>query len=483
MNHQKVVGQPGVEALPTPASPWQVLGITSLAVFAVLLDALVLFVAFPAIQRSFSAVSSAELSWVLNAYTIVYGALLVPAGRLADLVGRKKVFLAGATVFTLASVLCGLAFSPTWLITMRVIQAVGGAMLTPSSLALTLAAFPQEKRAIAVTLWAAVGALAVVIGPPLGSAIVQTAGWPGIFYLNLPIGLAAVWLGWTKIDESRDESSGALPDALGIGLLIAGVALVAFGLVQSEAWGWRNSYIAGSVVGGLVLLGAFIRRSLHSPSPALDLSLFQNGNFRLANLALFIFSIAFTAMFFGSVFFLTRIWDYSLLQTGLAMTPGPLMVVVFAPIAGRIASVRGHRVLLAPGGLLYAAGALALGELAGPQPQYLTLWLPAMLLLGVGVALVLPVLSSAAVQELPLAKLAVGSGVNQAIRQFATVLGVSLVFALLGRTPDSVSGFDWIFSLMVSGGVLVSLISLGINTKPGLKLNEKELTSKQYSVS
>jgi EmrB/QacA subfamily drug resistance transporter len=472
MNNQKAVRQPGVGARSYPTSPWRVLGITSLAVFAVLLDALVLFVAFPAIQGSFSAVSSAELSWVLNAYTIVYGALLVPAGRLADLVGRKKVFLAGATVFTAASVLCGLAFSPVWLIAMRVLQAIGGAMLTPTSLALTLAAFPQEKRAIAVTLWAAVGALAVVVGPPLGSAIVQTAGWPGIFYLNLPIGLATVWLGRTMIRESRDESSGAMPDALGILLLIAGAALVAFGIVQSEAWGWRNGYIVGSVVLGLVILGAFIGQSLRSPAPALDLTLFQNGNFRLANLALFIFSIAFTAMFFSFVFFLTRVWGYSLLQTGLAVTPGPLMVVIFAPIAGRIVSARGHRVLLVPGGLLYATGALLLVLVAGPQPQFLAVWLPAMLLIGLGVALVLPVLGSAAVQELPPAKLAVGSGVNQAIRQFATVLGVSLVFALLGRAPDTVTVFDRVFMLMITGGVLVSLIGLGINTKPGQKISE-----------
>src|SRR5262245_5231263 len=185
------------------ASPWTILGVTSLAVFAVMLDALVLFVAFPAIQRGFSTVSGAQLSWVLNAYTIVYGALLVPMGRLADLVGRKKVFLAGATLFTLASVLCGLAISPAWLIATRVVQAVGGAMLTPTSLALTLAAFPQAQRAIAVTLWGAVGALAVVTGPPLGAFIVQTLGWPGIFFLNLPIGLVAVLLGRAIIPESR----------------------------------------------------------------------------------------------------------------------------------------------------------------------------------------------------------------------------------------------------------------------------------------
>src|SRR5262249_46744332 len=188
------------------ASPWAILAVTSLAVFAVMLDALVLFVAFPSIERSFSAVSSAELSWVLNGYTIVYAALLVPAGRFADRVGRKRVFLAGATLFTLASVLCTLAAAPAWLIAARMVQAAGGAVLAPTSLAVTLAAFARERRSVAVALWGAVGALAVLAGPPLGSLVVQLAGWPGIFLLNLPVGLAALLIGRAIIPESRDET-------------------------------------------------------------------------------------------------------------------------------------------------------------------------------------------------------------------------------------------------------------------------------------
>jgi EmrB/QacA subfamily drug resistance transporter len=448
------------------ASPWAILGVTSLAVFAVMLDALVLFVAFPAIQRGFGAASGVQLSWVLNAYTIVYGALLVPMGRFADLAGRKRLFLAGAGIFTLASVLCGLAPSPAWLIAARVVQAAGGAMLTPTSLALTLAAFPQEQRAIAVTLWGAVGALAVVAGPPLGSLIVQTIGWPGIFFLNLPIGAAAVLLGRRIIRESRDETSGAFPDALGVVLLIVGAALLALGIVQSNAWGWGDRYVYGALAGGLVVLGAFIARSARVAAPALDLTLFRERTFRLANVAMFVFSVAFTAMFFGSIQFLTRVWGYTLVQAGLALMPGPLMVVVFAPIAGRIAAARGHRVLLVPGGLLYATGALVLALFGTSLPQFLAVWLPAMLLLGLGVALVMPVLSSAAVQSLPPAKLAVGSGVNQAIRQFGTVLGVSLTFALLGPAPEGAAPFSSIFLLMILGGLSVSLLSTGIDTRP-----------------
>lgn len=452
--------------IPKLVSPWAILAVTSLAVFAVMLDTLVLFVAFPAIQHSFSAVSSSQLSWVLNAYTIVYGALLVPAGRFADLIGRKKIFLAGATLFTLASVLCGFATTPEWLILARVLQAAGGAMLTPTSLALTLAAFPQAKRTVAVTLWGAVGALAVVVGPPLGSLLVQNVGWPGIFFLNLPVGLAAVLIGRVIITESRDESSGTFPDVLGVLLLIAGVALIAFGIVQSEAWGWQSVYIWGTLVLGAITLTAFGLRSARVTSPALDLTLFQDRTFRLANSAMFLFSIAFSAMFLGYIFFLTRMWGYTLVQAGLALMASPLMVVIFAPIAGRIAARRGHRILLVPGGICYATGALLLAVRLTSEPQFLAIWLPSMLLIGFGVALILPVLSSAAVQQLPAQKLAVGSGVNQAIRQFGSVLGVSLTFILLGAAPDQMVLFQHVFELMMAGGLSVSLLGLWIDTRP-----------------
>src|SRR5712692_6938221 len=171
---------------------WRTLGWTSLAVFMALLDSTILFVAFPSIRRSFPGASIADLSWILNAYTIVYAALLVPAGRLADRVGRRRVFLIGVAVFTLGSLACAVAPTPALIVAGRVCQAVGGAMLTPSSLALVLAGFPRSKRSLAVSLWAAVGALAAAIGPSVGSAIIQFGGWRWAFLLNLPIGAAAV---------------------------------------------------------------------------------------------------------------------------------------------------------------------------------------------------------------------------------------------------------------------------------------------------
>lgn len=451
---------------PTIRSPWLVFAITCLAVFAVMLDSLVLLVAFQAIQASFASVDVAQLSWVLNAYTIVYGALLVPAGSLADRFGRRRMFLLGAVIFTLASLLCGMASEISWLIGFRALQALGGALLSPAALALVLAAFPIARRTLAVSLWGAVGALAVVAGPPLGSWVVQVFGWPGIFFLNLPIGLLTVGLGWRVIAESRDMSATGWPDLLGVALLCLSAGLLTVGLVQGEHWGWQSPATVAALCAGLVVLGLFLRRSQLVAQPALDLRLFHERNFRLVNLANVLFGIAFTAMFFGSIQFLTRVWDYSLLQAGLAITPGPLMVVLGAPLAGRLATRWGQRILLIPGGLFYTAGAFLLLVGAGSYPQFLSVWLPAMLLSGLGVALIIPLLSSVAVQHLTPDQLAGGSGVFQALRQFASVIGVTLSVLLLGATPATAQAFTPIFALMMAGGLGVTLMSFGLATAP-----------------
>ena len=244
----------------TPSSSaWRTLALTSVAVFVVSLDGTVLFVAFPAIRATFAHVSAAQLSWVLNAYTIVFGALLVPAGRIADRVGRKRIFLLGLALFSAASTLCGVAPSAGILIAARALQAVGAALLLPSSLALVLHAFPAERRASAVALWGAVGALAAAIGPSLGSLIIQSWGWRWVFYINVPVGIAAVVRGNKLLRESRDEAASELPDLSGLVLLIAGVALIALGIVEGGGWGLLDPRTLASLIGGALLFAGFIR--------------------------------------------------------------------------------------------------------------------------------------------------------------------------------------------------------------------------------
>ena len=473
------------QSVPKQLSPWSVLGITSLAVFAASLDATILFVAFPDIQQTFSAVSAEQLSWVLNAYTIVYAALLVPAGRIADIFGRRSLFMAGVALFTSASVLCGLATSPALLIGARVLQAVGGAMLTPASLALILAAFPLEKRASAVSVWGAVGALAAAVGPSLGAALIAAGSWRWAFFINLPVGLVALYLSARILTKSPRQLASSLPDLFGSLLLIVSVGLVALGVVQSDARGWGDVRTWGTLALGTVLLTTFVARSSRVASPALDVSLFEDPNYRYANLATFVFGVAFAALFFGFIFFLTRIWDYSILQAGLAITPGPLVVIPVAVIGGRVADRRGHRALLVLGGVIFAFGGALLYLFATPTPAFWGLWLPVALITGVGVGLLLPVLSAAAVASLPPERFGVGSAVNQAMRQLGSVLGVALVVALLAASLPTAPllAFDRIFLVLMVGGVLTSLISLGVRTKgaPGTARLESRTLGKQHA--
>lgn len=431
--------------------------------FAVFLDTTVLFVAFPDITRSFPTVSTASLSWVLNAYTILFAALLIPAGRLADRVGRRRMFLGAVIVFTVASAICGIAPNPELLILARALQAAGAACMIPASLALVLRAFPRERVPAAVALWAAVGALAGAIGPSLGSALVRASGWRLVFFINVPVGVVSVVLGRRILSESKEANPGPVPDPLGVVVLVAGVGLLALAVVQGNDWSWSSPPTLGSIAGGLALVGAFVVRCARVPHPVLDLDLFRSRNFRFANLGTAGFMIGFNASFFGNVLFLTQVWHYSIMRAGLAVTPGPLVVAVVAPFAGRYAGRVGQRRLLLPGGLIYASGALWLISRAGLSSHYLSTWLPGSLLTGLGVALVLPQLSSTAVQSLPPDRFASGAAVNQSIRQIGGTMGVALVVAVLGSGGADVLGrFHWIWAIVALSGVVASLSSLAI---------------------
>lgn len=439
----------------------------SLAVFAVFLDTTVLFVAFPDIVASFDSVPASQLSWVLNAYTIVLAALLVPAGKLADRIGHKRAFLIGSAVFTIASVACGLAPTAPLLIAFRIVQAVGGAMLIPSSFALILRAFPSAKIPVAVALWGATGAVAGAVGPTMGAALVEWADWRWVFLINLPIGAFTVWIGRRTLRESNDPLS-VVPAPLGVVLIIAAAALVAFGLVQSESWGWLDARTVGSITVGLILLGAFVVHQRTTAAPAVDLTLFEARDFRWGNLATFAFGTAFTAMFLSSILFLTEVWDYSILRAGFAVAPGPALVAVLAPRFGALAGRIGQRPLLLWGGGAFAVGGVWRLLALDGTPAYLLDYLPSMLFTGVGVALCLPQLSSVVAQSLPPNRLGVGGGVNQAIRQFGGTFGVALTIAFVA-TPDSLddalSNFDLVWWLLIVGGLTTTALSVPLTRK------------------
>src|SRR3954453_17855618 len=339
-----------------PPRPSLVLAVVSAAVFMASLDLFVVNVAFPDIEQQFGGTSLANLSWVLNGYTIVFASLLVPLGRAADRLGRNRFFIGGLLLFVLSSALAATAPSVEALVAARVVQAVGAAALMPTSLALLLAEIPLQKRAGAIGIWAATGGIAAAAGPPLGGLLVE-ASWRWVFLINLPIGWAAAVAAARGLRKSSDPQQARGADGLGAALLTAAVALLALGLVKAPDWGWGNGRTIGVLLASLLALIAFTARSSRHPSPVVELPMLRVRSFSMAAMAAFLFSAGFGAMLLGGVLFLTQVWDYSVLEAGLAFAPGPLTAAVFALPAGRLSARFSPHVLTTAGCAIFALGA------------------------------------------------------------------------------------------------------------------------------
>lgn len=471
--HAKPSPAPSATPLASPlaspsasSTPWPTFWIACIAVFLVSLDSTMLFAAFGAIKKSFPDSSAADISWVINAYTVVYAAFLIPAGGLADTHGRKKIFLIGVALFLAASVACGLSGSVPWLVAARVAQALGAAMLTPASLSIVLSAFPQSKRAIAVSLWGAVGGFAAAVGPSLGSFVIDTVGWPWAFFLNLPLGALSLWYGAKVLKEAPRSETPRKLDGVGVVLLIVAVGSLALTIVQSESPLWSRTELAFAGALGFVALGSFVAWAKVAPAPLVDLRLFSNRTYSMVNIATLAFGTAFSMMFFSWFFYLTQLWHYSLPQAGLAVTPGPLLVVPVAIVTGRLAARLGHRRFLVGGGIVMTLAALWFMFVPGVQPNYLAHWLPGLLLSGLCVGMVMPSLAASAVNRLPITQYAVGSAVNQAIRQIGSVLGVAITVLLLGHAELQRGDFTMLYTCMAVLASLVAILCVGVDTRP-----------------
>jgi EmrB/QacA subfamily drug resistance transporter len=410
---------------------WKVLIVTSVAVFMGFLDVTIVNVAFPDIEASFSDTSRADLSWVLNAYNIVFAALLVPAGRLADQFGRKRFFFVGTAIFVVASAASGLAPSVEVLIGARVLQAVGAAILVPTSLALLLPEFPPEKRATATAIWGATGAVAAATGPSLGGLLVEWVDWRLVFFVNVPIGLAALIPARALLHETRMEGGRALPDVPGAALLVAGVGALALGIVKGQEWGWGGGRVLASFAVAAVAVVLLVLRSRRHASPVVDLELFRTRSFSVAVLGVSLFAMGFYALLLANVLFTTQVWGWSILTAGFALTPGPLTAAIFSPIGGRLSDRFGQRVVAVPGGVLFALGCLGLAATTGAEAHYATDMLPWMFVTGAGVGLSFAAWSSASVAELPPARFATGSAISVCMRQIGAVLGIAILIAVL----------------------------------------------------
>lgn len=445
------------------AQRWKVLLITSVGLFMASLDLFIVNIAFPALAHDFEGTSLPSLSWVLNAYAIVFAALLVPAGRIADRVGRKRVFVTGLLLFSAASALCALAPSIPFLVAARVLQATGGAMMIPATLGLILPAFPPEQRTLAIGIWSAVGGVAAALGPPIGGLLVQLS-WRWIFVVNVPIGILTALVAVRILDEVREPEDGR-PDLLGAAELALGIGILTLGIVKGPEWGWGDTRTLAAFAGAILLVAAFVHRSAHHHAPVIELPLLRVRSFALANLAALVFFAGFGAMLLSGVLLLTEVWGYSALEAGFALSPGPLMAATFAIPSGRLGGKIGQRPIATAGGLTFAAGFAYILASVGATPEYATTFLPGFMLGGAGVGMTLGTLPAAAAAGLPPSRFATGTAVFSMARQLGAAIGVAALVALLNDSTGGnlLAGLQrgWWFSLLAGLGTAALALAIG----------------------
>lgn len=420
------------------------------AVFAVVtagiamvnLDLFIVNVAIPSLGRAFGGAQLSSLSWVLNAYAIVFAALLVPAGRAADRIGRRKAFLGGGALFAVASAAC--AFAPdVWvLVVARVVQAAGGALLIPASLGLLLAATPARRRQGAIRAWTAVGGVAGALGPVVGGALVALS-WRWVFLVNLPVAAIVLAAGPRVLPRlGADPADAERPDLAGAAVLTASIASITLAMVKSGDWGWSSARVIGLLAAGVILLALFWRRSGRHPVPVVEPAMLRLPAFGTATGANVLFGAGFGAMLLLVTLWCQDVWHWSALRTGLAVAPGPLMVPFLSVGAGPLARRIGPGPVAFAGCCVYAGGCLFWRFNLALTPDYPARMLPGMLMTGIGVGLTLPTLVGAAVGAVPPHRFATGSGVVTMARQLGIAVGVAILVTVLGHPASSLGSLS-----------------------------------------
>jgi EmrB/QacA subfamily drug resistance transporter len=419
---------------------WWTLGAVAFGLFMIMLDNTVVNVALPAIQEDLG-VGLSELEWIVTGYALTFAAFMLTGGKLADLLGRRLIFVVGLTIFTLSSLACGMADSGDVLIGARIVQGVGAALMNPATLSIITATFPPEQRGAAIGIWAGVSALALAIGPLVGGLLTDHASWSWIFFINVPIGVVAIAASFLLIDESRDTSEVQRLDLPG--LLTSGIGLfsLTYGLIEANTYGWTSGRIIGAFAVAVVGLVAFVLLERHQRVPMLDLSLFRNRTFAGANSVMLLVALAMFGVFFFISLYMQNILGYSAVQAGAAFLPLTLLIVLIAPIAGKASDRFGSRWLMGTGMTLLAVQLFYFSTL-GVHESYWSL-LPAMLIGGVGMALVMTPSAAAAMSGVPVDKAGVGSAVLNSARQVGGSVGIALIGAIVlhqvggRRTPEA----------------------------------------------
>ncbi|MGH1590164.1 DHA2 family efflux MFS transporter permease subunit [Methylobacterium phyllosphaerae] len=449
-----------------PVRPNQVLAIVCVGIVLANLDLFIVNVALPDIAQDFPDASLQQLSWILNGYAIVYAALLVFFGRLAERYRRDVSFLLGVALFTLASAACAAATSVLMLVAFRIVQAAGAALMTPTSLGLLLATFSADRRGHAVRTWTAVGGFAAALGPVVGGLLLAW-NWRWIFLVNVPIGVLALLVGIRKLPNIPGHAA-RRPDAWGALLVTCGVATLTFGIMKSAEWGWASAATIATLVLASALLALFVVDCLRSDNPLVDPALFRIAPFTGATLIMTPYSVAFGAMLLSIALWLQEGWGWSALKAGLTIAPGPFLVPVTSLlVAGRLIARFGPAPVVGLGILLFAAGLAWWAVVPGLEPN-MPAALVGMSLLGIGVGLTFPTLMGAGTAGLPSSAFATGSGILNMARQTALALGVAVFVAVTGA-PDTpiarLAAYERAWWLM-AGLTLACLLPLALLRRP-----------------
>jgi EmrB/QacA subfamily drug resistance transporter len=410
---------------------WWTLVAVAVGLFMIMLDNTVVNVALPSIQQDLG-ISISELEWVVNAYALTFGVLLLTGGKLADMLGRRAIFITGLVVFTGASLWCGLAGGATSLIAARTVQGVGAALMNPATLSIITATFPPRQRGTAIGIWAGVSALALAIGPIVGGLLTEKVNWSWIFFINIPVGVLGVIAARLFIDETKDTSKEQRLDLPG--LITSGVGLFAltYGLIETNDHAWTSTRVLTLFAIAVVSLTVFVLLELRQRLPMLDLSLFKNPTFAGANAAMLFVGLALFGIFFYNSLFLQRVLGYSAIETGATFLPMTVLIILVAPAAGRFSDRVGARWLMGAGMTLLAISLLLFGTLDTGS----SFWniLPALLVGGVGMAVTMAPTTAAAMGSVPVAQAGVGSAVINSMRQVGGSLGVAIMGALVATS-------------------------------------------------
>jgi EmrB/QacA subfamily drug resistance transporter len=406
---------------------WWTLGAMCFALFMIMLDNTVVNVALPSIQKDLGA-SISGLEWTINGYTLSFAVLLATGGRLGDIFGRRRMFLFGVVIFALSSATAGFAPDSTSLVISRVIQGVGAALMMPATLSIITDAFPPNERGKAMGTWAGVSALALAVGPVLGGFLTEHVSWRAIFFLNIPVAIGAVTAALFAVRESRDTSVGREVDYAGVAVLTAGLTALVLALVEGNSWGWGSTSIVALLLVAAVALPLFVFVENRVKAPVVQFDLLSDRNFLGAVVVALIVSFAMLGVFFFLALYMQDILGYTPLEAGIRFLPSTVMIVGVAPIAGRLSDRFGPRWLIAGGLLIVAASLFSFSSIA-VDSTYLDL-LPGFMLLGIGIAMTMSPMTSAAMNAVPVQKAGIASGVLSMFRMVGGSLGVAVTGAI-----------------------------------------------------